>query len=103
MRFRINTRLERRLGNVLVLFALLVFVLLAFTALAIDTGLALLARRQMQAAVSPAALEGLRFRDELPSFADATLSPEEARRQAARRMAAWVFDDDFNPDNGDAL
>jgi hypothetical protein len=89
---------QGRRGNVLVLFALLVFVLFAVAALVIDLGLALTTRRQMQTAVDSAALEGLRGRDD-PALAKG--QRDLARRQAAGAVAAAVFDDDLDPDDGD--
>lgn len=56
---------ERR-GSVLTWFASLLFVLLPLAALVIDVSFVRLSRRQMQTAVNTAALEGLRFRDDIP-------------------------------------
>jgi hypothetical protein len=96
MRWR--ARQHGRRGNVLVLFALLVFVLFAVAALVIDMGLAFTTRRQMQTAVDSAALEGLRHRDD-PVVAEK--QRDRARRQAASTLAAAVFDDDLDPEDGD--
>src|SRR5208337_4438462 len=57
----------KRAGYVLVFFAFMFFGLMGLAALVIDMGFARLAQRQMQTAVDSAALEGLRFRDDIPS------------------------------------
>jgi hypothetical protein len=87
---------------VLVQFALLTFGFLALAALVIDLGLVRLARLQMQTATSGAALEGLRFRDELPPGFPPGSDVDASRREAAGRLASWVFDDDLNSSNGDS-
>lgn len=56
----------RRAGYALVLMVMLLFGIFAFAALVIDLGFARLTQRQMQTAVDSAALEGLRFRDDIP-------------------------------------
>ncbi|HEV8068126.1 MAG TPA: Tad domain-containing protein [Planctomycetaceae bacterium] len=56
-----------RRGNVLVFFAFFAFAAMAIAGLAIDLGMARLTQMQMQAAADSAALEGLRFRDDLPA------------------------------------
>ena len=53
-------------GYALVLFVLASFVLFAFAAMVIDLGVARHTQAQMNSAVETAALDGLRFRDELP-------------------------------------
>lgn len=58
---------RRSAGYALVLVVLLLFGLMGLAALVIDIGFARLAQLQMQAAADTAALEGLRFRDELPA------------------------------------
>src|SRR5437660_12802944 len=93
---RIRGQNPGRPGTVLVLFVLLVFGLLALAGLTIDLGLALAARRQMQTAADSAALKGLRFRDQLPPGTPAGTDPNQARREAAQRMLAWAFDDNFD-------
>jgi hypothetical protein len=112
----------------LVWFALLTFVILAMAALTTDLGFARLTQRQMQMAADTAALEGVRLRDQVPEFwlqdaafltavqADCGAPPttpqtatdpdwqswrDKVRRWAASTRAAQVFDDDFNPGNGD--
>src|SRR5262245_34039239 len=59
----------------------------------------------MQIAADPAALEGLRARDNGPVNPQTMLADPFAsdclRRAAANRVAHWVFDDDFNAENGD--
>ncbi len=57
---------RRRGGFTLVYMAMLLVAFLAIMSLVIDMGFLMLARRQMQAAVSTAACEGLRFRDGIP-------------------------------------
>jgi hypothetical protein len=107
------------------------FAILAMGALVIDLGFVRLARFQMQSAVSSAALEGLRFRDDLPEYLftagsvlmteiEAECGPrpdppdidsnptyrawlDRARRVATSRLVARVFDDDLDPADGDPL
>jgi hypothetical protein len=79
-------------GTVLVWFALIVFAFLGLAALVIDMGLARLSQRQMQSAVDVAALEGLRWRDELPPDADTT-DTEQERREQARSVIIDLFAD----------
>jgi hypothetical protein len=115
---------------VLVLFALISFVLLASAALVIDLGTARLTQRQMQSAVDSAALEGLKFRDDVPvawhtdgsvpAFIQSACPPPAdwanydpsdpawqawldcARRATASEMVALAFDDDLDPGSGAA-
>jgi hypothetical protein len=87
-------RCARRHAYTLVFFAMFLFGFMALAALVIDVGFARLAQRQMQTAVDAAALEGLRFRDE-----DSDLE----RRERASQIVAWVFDDNLDPDDGDAI
>src|SRR5262249_20204097 len=63
-----------------------------------DLGFVLLAQRQMQTGVDTAALEGLRFRDELPAGAATGPPTESARRAAARQIAPWGYEENFTPD-----
>jgi hypothetical protein len=56
-----------RRGNVLIFFAFFVFAAMAIGGLVIDLGMARLTQMQMQTAADSAALEGLRFRDDLPA------------------------------------
>ena len=63
---RRRTRHARR-GYVLVMVAMLAFAFFALAALVIDMGMVRLTQRQMQSATDSAALEGLRFRDGIPS------------------------------------
>jgi hypothetical protein len=56
-----------RRGNVLVFFAFFAFAAMAIAGLVVDLGMARLTQMQMQAAADSAALEGLRFRDDLPA------------------------------------
>ena len=90
-----RSRTIGRGGYVMVLFALLLFGLMAMAALVIDIGLARLTQRQMQVAATSAALEGLRGRSEEGS--GLTL---EDRQAAAEQIIAWTFDDDLDADNG---
>lgn len=97
---------RRRRGNVLILFALMVFGLFAMAALVIDIGFARLTQRQMQSAADFAAIDGLRFRDGAPPEYDETsfAAPQDfdkARRLHARLMVESFFDDDLEPENGD--
>ncbi len=71
----------------MVLFAMLLFGIMAMAALVIDIGFARLAQRQMQSATDSAALEGLRFRD---------VKTDAERREQASNMVANFFDDDLN-------
>lgn len=83
---------RRRRGNVLILFALMVFGLFAMAALVIDIGIARVTQRQMQTAVDSAALEGLRYRDQLPPITESELGQEdEARRGHAANVVRWMF------------
>lgn len=91
----------RRTGNVLVFFAMILFGIMAMAALVIDVGFARLTQRQMQTAVDAAAIEGLRFRDELPPGYDPSTDRDDARRQQASDIVTWTFDDDFDTTNGD--
>jgi len=77
-----------RRGTTTLLFALLAFALFALGALVIDLGFVRVTQRQMQTAAEAAALEGLRFRDELPPGSDPDTPADEARRQAAAGLAA---------------
>jgi len=85
-------RKNSRNGYVTVLFAMLLFGLMAMAALVIDIGFARLAQRQMQSAADPAALEGLR--------GQGSLSYEQRQFNAAQ-FVAWHFDDDLDETNGD--
>lgn len=119
---RIKRRLRKaRRGYSLVLFAMLLFGLFGLVALLVDMGFVRLARLQMQSASDSAALEGLRFRDDMPEsmvdnlggYSGATPhdphDPDwrnwlnERRRELAARRVSQSFDDDLDPENGDAL
>jgi len=71
---------------------MLIFVLFALAALTIDLGLVRATQRQMQSRVDSAALEGLRFRDDV-SAVDATANGTPAERDLARRKVAASFVD----------
>ncbi len=118
-----------RSGYALVLFVLASVILFGFAAMVIDLGLARLTQAQMNSAVETAALEGLRFRDEIPdewlsnptilAELEAACGPSPATpqddsldwqvwRDSVRRFVAssqvqLVFDDDLDPSNGDTL
>lgn len=84
----------RRDGYVMVLFAMLLFGLMALAALVIDLGFTRLTHRQMQTAADAAALEGLRGQ----GLASPTFSERQA---AAADLVNWTFDDDLDASNGD--
>src|SRR5713226_7973720 len=104
MRLQIHDPRRRR-GTVLAYVSLLIFGMLAITAMVTDVGFAILARRQMLMAVDSAALEGLRGRDKVIGALDDSLTPEQ-RDQIRRQRASWrvseVFDDDFVSDDNPA-
>jgi hypothetical protein len=119
---RISNRQQRRDGNVLVLFALLLFVIFAVGALTIDMGLARLSQRQMQGATDAAALEGLRYRDEVPAWlADPNSATfqhlqqeigvdpsdqanrDQVRRWMARNQVNLTFTNGVDPATGDPV
>lgn len=81
------TRRTSRRGYTLVLFAMLLFGLMAMAALVIDIGFARLTQRQLQGAAESGALEGLRGEGAV-SYSD--------RRAASRELIQWHFDDDLN-------
>lgn len=119
-----QNRRRQRKGFTLVIFALLLFALLALAALVIDLGIVRSAQRQMQTATDSAALEGMRFRQQVPekwldptdsignelisAIGDPPASPQDpnddawqawydlASRYAASRNVSNTFDDDFN-------
>ena len=80
---------------------MILFGIMGFAALVIDIGFARLTQRQMQTAVDAGAIEGLRFRDELPPGYDPSADLDVARRQQASNIVAWTFDDDFDTTNVD--
>ena len=109
---------SRRRGYTLVFFAMMLFGIMAMAALVIDVGFARLTQRQMQTAVDAAALEGLRFRDEIPislintygtelEAACGTINAGDpswrdcARRWFASNQVSSMFDDDLNATPGD--
>ncbi len=79
-----------RSGYILVFFAMILFGIMALAALVIDIGFARLTQRQMQTAVDAAAIEGLRG-EGLVTYDD--------RRDAARNLTHWHFDDDLDSTN----
>jgi len=111
-------RHKRRRGYTLVFFVMLLFGLMAMAALVIDIGFARLAQRQMQTAADSAALEGLRFRDEIPSSLivsyetelEAACGPVDqndptwrdcARLWFAAKRVSDTFDDDLDTTDDD--
>ncbi len=114
------SRRRQQAGYALVLVVLLLFGLMGLAALVIDVGFARLAQRQMQTAVDAAALEGLRFRDEIPEHiaemiedAGGDAPPEGdrsdpawreyARRWLASRMVNETFEDYIDPNTGEQI
>ena len=92
---------RERAGATLLLFALLVFGLMAIAALSIDLGFARLSQAQMQNAVDGAALEGMRWRNTLANGQPDFIEPiptftENNRRRRARDHVRLVFDDDMD-------
>lgn len=88
-----------RRGSILTWFAVFLFALLPLMTLVVHVGMVTLTRRQMQAAVNTAAIEGLRFRN------DASLTEAE-RREQARELVSAVYDDTLDTldtSDGDAL
>ena len=60
-------RFPARRGNVLVIFAFIVFAAMAMAALVVDLGFGRMTQLQMQTSADSSALEGLRLRDDLPA------------------------------------
>lgn len=87
-------RRSRESGTVLVLFALLMVGVFGLLGAVVDGGRLRVTRQQMDAGAECGALEGLRFKD---------LEGDAARRARAIRAVENLFDDDFEPANGDAL
>ena len=85
----------------------IVFAIFGVLSLVIDIGYARVTRAQMQQAADVAALEGLRNRDVGVINAATGASAANAfasdciRRIAAHRAVHWVFDDNFDPADGD--
>ena len=90
---RCTQRPEER-GTVLILFALLFVGIFGLMGVVIDGGRLRATRQQMEAGAECAALEGMRFRD---------AEGDERRRARAIRATSLLFDDDMDPDNGDAM
>lgn len=86
-------------GGVLVGFAMFSFVGLGFLALASDCAVWWSTQQEMQYAVDPLAVEGSRLRDheEYQPISNAL------RRQLISEFFRQIFDDDFDPESGDAL
>lgn len=96
LRARHSTATRSRRGAVLILFAMLVFLFLAMASVAIDVGMASLTQQQMQVAVDPAALEGVRLRD----FDEYQFLSNQHRRPKVSNLVRLVFDDDLKPTGG---
>lgn len=98
MRARHSHRFARdsRRGAALVLFVVLVFAFFAIAGVAIDVGIASLTQQQMQVAVDPAAMEGIRLRD----FNEYQFSSDVRRRPKVSILVRQVFDDDLHPTLG---
>lgn len=79
-------------GAVLVEVTLLLFGILAVAALTIDLGIAFVVQGSMQCATDAAALEGVRWSDEVE---------DAARRDRAATLIGVMFDDDLAPDPDD--
>ena len=84
---------SNRNGTVMILFAMLIFLVMAIGGMVIDLGLARVTQRQMQSAVDSAALEAMRGHD-LQTLGDA--NGETDRRSNASNMVSWTFQD-INP------
>ena len=84
----------QRRGQSMLLMFLIILMLLGVMALTLDFGFVLLARRQMQTGVNAAAVEGLRGHG-LSGY-----GAEE--RENARKLLRNAFDDDLDPDAGNA-
>ncbi len=81
----------------LILFALIVFALLALAALVIDLGFVRLTQQEMQTGTDAAALEGLRWRDApTPASWGLTGNTDQDRRQLAGQLNALEYDADYN-------
>jgi len=81
-------------GAVLVLFALLVFGVFGMLGAVVDGGRLRVTKQQMDAGAECAALEGLRFKD---------AEGDVGRRARAILATQYLYDDDLNPSNGDAI
>lgn len=92
-------RARARRGASLVLFVILIFALMAVATLTLDVGSANLTQALMQDAVDSASLEGQRWRD----YRDGLATFPDARRFRASELVSDVFDDDFDPSNGDTM
>jgi len=74
--FVAGCRRRSRRGFTIVIMAIAMLALFAMLALVLDLSRAMLMRRQMQASVNSAAMDGLRFRDDIPeAWRDATTAP----------------------------
>ena len=89
---------RRRRGVALVMFIVLAFAFFAIAGIAIDVGLASLTQQEMQVAVDPAAMEGVRLRNYnvYPHYSDMY------RRPKVSNYVRKVFDDDLHPTGGTA-
>lgn len=87
-----HPRADSQRGVAFVLVILMMFGIMGMLALAVDMGIVLMTRTQMQTAVDTAALEGLRMRD--ASRDDTYAQRDLDRRKSASRIAGLVFDAD---------
>jgi len=85
-----------RHGVALVMFVVLVFAFFAIAGVAIDVGMASLTQQQMQVAVDPAAMEGVRLRD----YSVYQHISDPNRRPRVSNLVRLVFDDDLHPTGG---
>ena len=83
-------RSKSRRGQSLLLVFLMLVAIVGVLALTLDFGFVILARRQMQTGVNPAALEGLRNID----LDDDNVGDGRA---SAKKLVQNVFDDDLDP------
>ena len=87
-------RSKSRRGQSLLLVFLMLVAIVGVLALTLDFGFVILARRQMQTGVNPAALEGLRNID----LDDDNVGDGRA---SAKKLVQNVFDDDLDPRQND--
>lgn len=93
---QIRSSRPARRGVALVMFIVLAFAFFAIAGIAIDVGLASLTQQQMQVAVDPAALEGVRLRD----YNVYQHLSDPHRRPKVSNLVRLVFDDDLRPTRG---
>ena len=86
------TSLPQRRGAVLALLVPLLFGFFALAAMVIDIGMVRTTQGSMTAACDTAALEALRWRDQLPPGVVPTTPPDAARRGEAAALVGLAFD-----------